>query len=332
MVAISNDYIVYLGTDTSGEGIAYNVYLGTDNTGTLIYSGKAFAKPSETNVSVKVNDILADYLGQKMMEVTNSSLQMESAPFDLWFSVYVGDTRKMKERFSYNWSYDTAQTSASQSLHAPINGKLMDGMLAPLTARTHGTSEVASGATLSITIGATTTTAETTASTPFNALVKVALPSGVKATSLAIGVEGGSTASYTLEEKCHRYAVYYVNEYGGWDALVIEGKVAMTDGYTRSNYKKTYDNTTIAESGEINYRNDIARTWVLHTGWLTDAEAGRMHHLLGSTLVYLCDTNDANRMIPIAITNKNCPYKTRKNDGMVSFALECSYARSMERR
>ena len=83
---------------------------------------------------------------------------------------------------------------------------------------------------------------------------------------------------------------------GGIDCLVIEGKAVKKDGYKRTTISKAYDNSILPTPGtdQIVIRNaekavianDITRTWELHTGWLTDAEAGRIKDIHLGRLEY----------------------------------------------
>ena len=56
-VPLWKDYVVNLGT---GDSIQYRILL--HDVEYVIYTGKAYKKPGETNITVKVNDICADYI------------------------------------------------------------------------------------------------------------------------------------------------------------------------------------------------------------------------------------------------------------------------------
>ena len=56
-VPIWKDQFVLLGT---GSSILYRITLS--DTGEVIYSGKAYKRPGETYITIRVNDICADYL------------------------------------------------------------------------------------------------------------------------------------------------------------------------------------------------------------------------------------------------------------------------------
>jgi hypothetical protein len=62
-------------------------------------------------------------------------------------------------------------------------------------------------------------------------------------------------------------------------------------------------------------------------------EAAKMHHLLGSTEVYLYDL-EKDRMIPVVITDNECKYKTFQNEGgkLVEYEINVKVAKQMIRR
>ena len=320
---IWKDYSVDLGTT---DGQAFTIYDKANNTGNVIYSGKAYLKPGASHVYVKVNDICADYLHQLIAASFGAASDAEnydtSVPVSHAFSLYVGATKKSDWVFYLNWEYkDGGTDKVNATANVPITGRIQQGMKAPLSCLVlGGTQQVTvnhSGTQSSIYVGPA----------PFNLYSRAASTD----TFLNLAVYGGASVSYKVVPKCHRYALYYVNELGGVDVLLLEGKCRITDSYDRKTYKQSYDNGDARNRGTVNYNNDITRAWELHTGWLTDAEAGRMRHLLGSTLVFLCDCDDDNTLHPVTILNGDCPEKNHK-DGMIEYGINVELARDMVRR
>ena len=104
--------------------------------------------------------------------------------------------------------------------------------------------------------------------------------SGATSVTVSANTTGrSSTMTYDVVKPCARYALYYVNAYGGWDSLLTAGNDKRVDNYTRSTYKKVYSPSDLSDRGTVNYCNDIHRTISLVTDWLTDAQSARMHHL-----------------------------------------------------
>jgi len=83
-----------------------------------------------------------------------------------------------------------------------------------------------------------------------------------------------------------KFALYYVNKYGGWDWLVCNDIPTRAESIERESF--------LSERTEIPYAGKVTRSWVLHTGLLTDAGAKNITHLLASPLVYLYDLATTN--------------------------------------
>jgi hypothetical protein len=145
-------------------------------------------------------------------------------------------------------------------------------------------------------------------------------------------IEIGNTIYHVVSE-CSRYVLYYVNAYGGWDSLLIEGNHSISDNLTRHTRETEYDNRSIQNRGVHNYVNEISKTMTLHTSWLSDDESSRMHHLLNSTNVFLGDLVTG-QMIPVILTNTTTEYKTYKGNGgrLVNYAINVEFAQERIRR
>lgn len=142
-----------------------------------------------------------------------------------------------------------------------------------------------------------------------------------------------------IDDDCYSHALYYLNAYGGWDSLLIKGNTKKRDLYERSLISKAYSNTSSESRGISNYANKIDTEWSFVTGWLSDEEASRMHHLLGSTSVYLMDLNAGDEygvkeIIPVVLTDAECEYKTYRGEGlkMVSYTITARLAKEKIRR
>ena len=123
-----------------------------------------------------------------------------------------------------------------------------------------------------------------------------------------------------IKKTCCKYCLYYQNALGGWDSFLIDGNDKRTDKITSYNYIKAIDNNT-KSFGTKKYMNTISTAYKLHTDWLNDDEASRMHHLLESTEVYLHNLED-DTVIPVNITNSSCEFKTFTNNGKKKFNYE----------
>lgn len=124
-------------------------------------------------------------------------------------------------------------------------------------------------------------------------------------------------AEYKVVAPCHKWAVYYINQYGGQDSLLLKGVDKRTD---------TYERTSILTGG-LNPSGRVVQiatteTWEIRTGYLSDEQAGRMYHLLSSPSVILHNLQTGEDM-PVRVTNSQCEHKTYKGEGrkLVEYAL-----------
>lgn len=102
-----------------------------------------------------------------------------------------------------------------------------------------------------------------------------------------------------------KYALYYLNRYGGWDTFIFEGNVNKTDTYDRKYVKDKFKNPFI---------NDITTSYQLHTGWLNDEQSERcVFNLLSSNHIYLHDLIK-DEIVKVYITDTEGKYKTFKNN------------------
>lgn len=140
-------------------------------------------------------------------------------------------------------------------------------------------------------------------------------------------------ATYRFVDTCARNALYYVNAYGGWDVLLMDGLDKEQDELTRHEATRVYDNTVMQNRGTVNYVNEVQKSWTLHTGYLTDEQSGRMHHLLNSVQVYLYDMEEG-AFLPVVLTGTSTEYKTYRNQGrkLVSYEIQVRLAQDRIRR
>lgn len=121
----------------------------------------------------------------------------------------------------------------------------------------------------------------------------------------------------TTKNTCAKYAIYYLNPLGGWDQLLIEGKVVKTIKLENKSYKRNFDNNT-NEFENKHYLKNLTTSYKLTTGYLTDAQAKLMPNLIETTKAYLCEL-DTNNYIPVLINNNSVDIKTYRNQGRKLF-------------
>lgn len=132
---------------------------------------------------------------------------------------------------------------------------------------------------------------------------------------------------YTINDCKSKWALYYLNRYGGWDCLLIEGYVSKTDSYQRKTLKNDYDNNTL-EFGDRIYMTDISESYEINTGWLNEKESEILaFNLLPSPTAYLHDL-EKDKLIPVNINDAEVMYKNRNNTGrkLLSYTINVTNA------
>lgn len=121
----------------------------------------------------------------------------------------------------------------------------------------------------------------------------------------------------TSKNTCAKYAIYYLNPLGGWDQLLIEGKVVKTIKLENKTFKRNFDNNT-KEFQSKHYLKNLTTSYKFTTGYLTDEQAKLMPNLIETTKAYLCEL-DTNTYIPVLINNNSVDIKTYRNQGRKLF-------------
>lgn len=119
---------------------------------------------------------------------------------------------------------------------------------------------------------------------------------------------------YNTLVACKPYVLYYLNAYGGWDALVIEGRARRRDNYTTFKTDRSFDDTTLEY--ELNaYVNEVRTSWELTTGFLSDEEGDNVaRNLAGSVKVYLQNTVEG-WVRPVVITDTAVEWQSYQGNG-----------------
>lgn len=312
--------------------------------GTAIYSGRAYKRPGADAIEIRVNDICADWLSSVLPDLGQAAFSALALPsFALRYSYDTGGGTAVvgtlgPVTFLPDWSYDYGYDADRDGMAFPINGRIAPGMLVtysfPSASSITAVIHTAGGDYTVIIPIAITADFNDDFNDDFAGAARSDAGGTVVINTLAwsdvLAVDIGDI-TYNVADGCHDYALYYTNAYGGWDFLLMEGASSEADGLTRHTIDTDYDNRDIRNRGRRNYVNEITKRWTLHTGWLSDEESSRMHHLLNSTNVYLYDIA-AGDMIPVVLTGTETPYKTYKTDGMVQYTVEAQLAQERTRR
>lgn len=332
---IWKDYYVNLGI---ADSIQFRILVGED----VIYTGKAYKRPGQTNNEVRINDICSDFLENVFPELVGTTFTgNEYVTFVVQTMFGTVWATRANIQFDNNWSYDYDYNPATMGMAFPVNGNIDIRQWVIYTAYNaktiNATIKLVSGESFSVLI-------PVEISNDFNSDFNSDFAKSVRASQTGTAVfdlsQYGNVESVTIGNNtfkvvntCSRYTLYYVNAYGGWDSFLIEGNHIVSDNITRHTRETEYDNRSIQNRGKHNYVNEIVKSMTLHTSWLSDEESLRMHHLLNSTEVYLYDM-ETKQMIPVILSNSTTDYKTYKSNGgkLVNYAIEVEYANTRLRR
>lgn len=338
-VSIWRDYYVNLGSANSRP---YRIVL--QDTGDIIYSGKAYKIPDASAITIKINDVCADYLQNVLPSLSQAEFSELNLPVtfvvQMSFDGYTW-TDVATAQFINDWSYDYKYNPATMGMSFPINGHIDSRMpivwtglnVSQVTATIYFTDGTSSQVIIPVEIS-------DDFNADFNADFSRSVRSAGSGTAVFLPsawdnvskiVVGRST--FRVVTSCARYALYYVNAYGGWDSFLIEGNTLEADTLKRYTREMVYNNRDIQNRGIQNYVNEIKKGYTFHTGWLLDNQGERMHHLINSTDVYLYDIPN-NQMIPVTIPTTTCEYKTYKNQGnqLVNYTIQVEIAQNRIRR
>lgn len=292
--------------------------------GATIYAGKAYKRPGASDISFNIGDVCAPFLSSNAEIATAATGFMAINEMQRTFVVEdLSGAVLATVDFTNDWSYKGATPNFASD---PVQRKIDPRQL--LLASTYEASKV---------------TVQTEGSSPqtqtlydggaASGMACIDIPSGATSVTVSVNSAGGTSAkTYDVVKPCARYALYYVNAFGGWDSLLTAGNDKRVDKYTRATYKKVYSPADLSDRGTVNYRNDIERTISLVTDWLSDEESARMHHLFGSTNVLLHDLVD-DFIRPVTITAKSWTEKTFRNNGakLVNYQIDVTIAQDFVR-
>ena len=336
-------------TPAGGENyVDYRVTLD----GSVIYSGRAYIKGGGATVDVRINDICADYLGRNTphFDAPPPVLTLDyerTFVVEQWDTVLEAWDTADTVTFRNDWSYLYGFNPAADGLSFPIDGKAAQAQWLVFTDE-HSANTI----TVHLHYGWDGPDYDEDYNLDFlilNNQADVILDAtGVGAfrvfaldLSTFPGLADVTIGAHTWKiSRCTgRYALHYVNAYGGWDSFFIAGNGRRTDGLTRHETGALSDNASAypeVRRNRRNYLNEIAAVYELHTGLMTDRESARMHNLLNSPQVLLEDfeADSLHRVSPVVLTGTSTPHLTYANNGrqLMEYTITAQLAEERLRR
>lgn len=271
---IWKDY--YVSFYTNNSPVNYSIRLN----GEAIFYGKAWCPPSyeEEEFTIKINKICENYLSNNIENFdgtqTTEGITIEHTDAIKTFQIYNEDIKQMVDEVTFVYDY-SYDTSVDYSRSVYMNK-------------------------------------------PINRKGKDGMyfmQTIFDGTSIKTNLSKLKNNGYTLINDCNsKWAIYYLNRYGGWDCYLIESYVSKKDNFVRSNVTRHYNNTT-QEFGETPYLTEISTTYEIHTGWLSEKESETLaHNLFQSTRLFLHNL-ETDTIIPVILTDADVLYKNHKNSG-----------------
>lgn len=294
--------------EVAGQGyVDYTV----STEGDVIYSGRAYQMPGDENINFELNEIVRDYVDNYLW--WREGYQTPSG-WQRTFTIELGNGGGGDYIFTKDWSYQELgySTNSFICLNEPIINEIPAGCYVPVCVF----SPQKAGNTSFTRNGTSVYTANL--NNPRQARYLFVSAPGYK-----YGYTGDNNVYKGAADCKTRYVLYYENAYGGIDAMPVQGNATLTDKITAYTTK----NQVRVPSTSFSYRrylNEIQKTWEFKTGYLSDEQASRMHHLIESTMVYVWDIEEA-RLYPVVIDETSLTYKTYKNQGrkFFNYAFKC---------
>lgn len=278
--------------------------------GSVVYNGVCF---SVGDSIIRINDVVADYFTRnKPIFSSSADSNNESASLAVEVKNSAGVV-VFSDTVIADYSYLNADLSTHLP-YAPVADRIdprmpIVGTIFNTTGRTLYIDGV--GQAVSTPIGST-----------FSRLISA------DARTVKMGAH-----EWQVVNTCDKYALYYINAFGGWEWLLLSGRASHARSYTRQEVKRKYDNSDHTARGAENWVNEEQRTLTLRTGYITDQGAKNMHHLIGSANVYLYDLETA-EVSPVIITDTSYSQHSYLGNGAkpIQYTINVRVAQDFIRR
>lgn len=337
---IWKDKVVALG---SADYADYEVRLDSSS-GEAVFSGRAYKRPGDASPVARINDICAPYMDPDIAASTvydgtgGKFVNTFIRTFSVVYYTSGAWTEAEAVTFIWDWSYDYDYT-------IPSNGKITDPVRLVLDQRQaliQSITESIANENKVYIVRTDGTTAQATLIGGNGPGYYVESLADTDHTGIVRTVRIGTGPTFAVEQGCGpRWCLYYLNAYGGWDSILLTGKALRTDALTRHNLITGYDNSVRSARGSRDYAVEYDADWEMHTDWLTEDEASRMHHVLNTPIAYLQDLGTVVTgsypkldLRPVVLTNTDTPYKTRKTEGavLIQYTIPLRVAQQFVRR
>lgn len=292
IIPVWRDTIVKYTLTDLVDSVTYKIYL--QNGSTPIFTGRAYRRPNTDYVEFKINKIAENYLKQSLGD---GSMAVNS------FYVYIDE--KPLAPYAFYYAYDYTQgpiTDKCMVLSSPINNKVASEGKIVFSA-------------LNATNSTYTLNVEKLVNGTWSNHTIEYIPKGSLVNKIYDVADFGNATKIRVMDKiwdivCADYQLIYLNKYGGYDVVNLNGKLGKVDNMSSKSYTKSYNNTT-NEWGENKYNNVITTEYEGHIYFLNQKQSETLDNLYCSTEVYLYDINKG-IMKPVIIKDSSLDYQSYK--------------------
>lgn len=154
-----------------------------------------------------------------------------------------------------------------------------------------------------------------------------AKPSGSVGATITVG-----GYQYKILRECpNRYAIYYVNKYGGLDYLICNARCTDRFSTDRTNARLYNDGTDRLSFENTRVYQDIIKQYTLNTGWISEERALNIDHLIFSPKAFIHDLEN-DTVTACFVDDTSITLKRHRADGMINYEFNVSESQLYKRR
>lgn len=297
--------------------------------GSTVYQGEAY-EDADSECYIQVNDLLVGRLGNKDLYPYEG---IRTTGILVPVVVTWGENDDYEEEFKVinDWSWDNTRDYGQANfpmMNAPVMPNRADyRYLLPIDIYHQGGGQYR--ITYKNTAGETVKTlTQSTTSDVMSYWLAPTVPGTVTVmlNNLHL-IYSGSFGEY-----CDAGVLIYRNAFGGFDQLPLAG-VVEREAYTRDEEVARRFHGSIYVPSRLIYGEKVTKTYTLRTHALTDEQAARMHHALGTMQAWL-RTPETGAYIAVNVKAGEWKRKTFKNEGRqrVVYEFPVKVAHNITRR
>ena len=117
------------------------------------------------------------------------------------------------------------------------------------------------------------------------------------------------------------WVLYYINEAGGWNWMLYDGKNIKGSTVKRNTY-------LLDNKFTVSYKNDVTTTWDLTTKYLTDEQSDKLEQIYKSPCVYMQEIAPNTTPFSVNIDTNSYQIKTYHNQGKKRFKQQMKVSKA----